>query len=69
MKPLMESCWKCEALYGCYYNDFSRCPKVENATSGLGLPFKPKDTSWAENIPFGVFMRLKKMVKELEEVV
>lgn len=66
MKPLMESCWKCENVFYCGYNEFSSCPKIEIAATGMGIPYKPKEESYIRNMPFGVFMRLKKMVKELE---
>jgi hypothetical protein len=73
MKPVMNRCFTCELLFVCNYNEFDRCPRVDAATKGLGIPTTPKKVeSYIANVPFGVYMGLKhvmaKREKELAEI-
>jgi hypothetical protein len=64
MKLMIESCKGCPSIFGCYYNDLERCPKIEMAASGLGIPCKPKkEEVYLRDIPFGVYMGLKHMIE------
>lgn len=62
MKVLFNQCLDCDLGKYCYQSGFERCPKIEKAAEGLGVPYKPKDMSWAEHIPFGVYMGLKHII-------
>ena len=62
MKLLFEQCLDCGNGMFCYEQGFKSCLKIEAAANGLGIPYKPKDLSWAEHIPFGVYMGLKHLI-------
>ena len=62
MKLLFEQCLDCGIGLSCYEHGFTRCPKIEKAGEGLGIPVKQKDDSYIKNMPFGVFMCLKHLV-------
>ena len=64
MEVLFPQCIECEVGLECYEEGFERCRKIENAGHGLGIQIKRVDNSWIKNIPFGVFMTLKHIVKE-----
>lgn len=59
MKVLFNQCLDCGLGKSCYESGFERCPKIEKAGEGLGIPVRQKDNSWFTNIPFGVYMALK----------
>lgn len=67
MKPLMKGCIDCESIYLCFCNEFKECPKIEIATAGLGIPYKPKKDEfiYVKKMPFGVYMGLKHIVERL----
>ena len=64
MKPLMDNCWKCQALFVCHDKELITCPKMEIATEGLDIPNKSKKDEfvYARHVPFGVYMALKHIV-------
>ena len=65
MDKMLEACKKCENVYMCILNDFKSCPKIEIATNGLGIPYKPKtDTEWTRNIPFSAHQSIKNIVNK-----
>jgi hypothetical protein len=73
MKPVMNRCFTCELLFVCNYNEFDRCPRVDVATKGLGIPTAPKKVeNYIANVPFGVYMGLKHIMarreKELQDI-
>lgn len=69
MKMLFEQCIECPVGIYCYESGFERCLKIEKAGQGLGIPVKQKDMSWADNIPFGVYMSLKHMITKSKNIV
>jgi hypothetical protein len=67
MKEMADACYHCGLFFGCYIDDFNRCPKIEAATAGLGVPNKPVEPeSYIENIPFGVYMGLKHILGKVK---
>ena len=69
-KPKMEACWDCPNIYGCEYEGYKNCYKIEIAADGLGIPFKPKkELTWFEKVPFGVHQSLKRLIKVINETI
>ena len=68
MKLLFPQCMDCDYGLECYSEDFERCPKIEKAAEGLGVPYKPKDMLLAENIPFGVYVGLKHLLEKTKKM-
>ena len=68
MKVLFDQCWDCSLGKSCYESGFERCPKIEKAGEGLGIPVRQKDNSWFTNIPFGVYMGLKHILAKSKKI-
>ena len=68
MKILFDSCAGCNYCYICVIRGFKGCVKIEMVAYGLGVPSKPKEVEpYIKNVPFGVFMGLKHMLKRIED--
>lgn len=68
MKKMSEACASCIIVRSCFISDFKRCPKIEVAAEGLGVPSKPEEVeSYIKNVPFGVYMGLKHILKKKNE--
>ena len=68
MKMFFPQCIKCRLGLNCYEDGFNSCPKIEMAAAGLGVPYKQnEDKMVLGNIPFGVVMGLKHIIKKVEE--
>lgn len=68
-KDMADACLSCECLKKCYTEGFLRCPRIEIATKGLGIPYKPKqdDDSYLKNVPFGVHQALKHIIESINK--
>ena len=66
MQLMFESCYECPYGNACYMNNFETCYRIQNASDGLGIPYKRKDDRYIKNVPFGVYMGLKHLIQRIE---